>query len=82
MTQLKDLVAAGVEPELLYETVGELLPLVDDITTDGLDDDGPGPSADHLRGYAAGKHTQRMKQITVATEPIPDVDALTSLEGD
>ncbi|WP_254537842.1 ribonucleotide-diphosphate reductase subunit beta [Halomarina litorea] len=82
MAQLKELLAAGVDPALLHETVGELLPLVDGITTDRLDEERPGPSADDLRTYAAGKHTQRMKQITVPTEPIPDVDALTSLESD
>ncbi|MWG35990.1 ribonucleotide-diphosphate reductase subunit beta [Halomarina oriensis] len=82
MTMLKDLVAGGVDPQLLHDTVGELLPLVDSITTDGLEADGPAASPDELRTYAAGKHTQRMKQITVASEAIPDVDQLTSLESD
>lgn len=82
MTMLKDLLAAGVDPQLLHDTVGELLPLVDSITTDRMEEDGPAASPNELRSYAAGKHTQRMKQITVASEAIPDVDQLTSLESD
>ncbi|MFD1512357.1 ribonucleotide-diphosphate reductase subunit beta [Halomarina rubra] len=82
MTMLKELVTEGVDPQLLHDTVGELLPLVDSITTDGLEEEGPAASPDELRSYAAGKHTQRMKQITVASEAIPDVEQLTSLEGD
>lgn len=82
MTMLKELVTAGVDPQLLHDTVGKLLPLVDSITTDRLEEDGPAASPDELRTYAAGKHTQRMKQITVASEAIPDVEQLTSLEGD
>ena len=83
MAMLKELVAEGVDPQLLHETVGELLPLVDSITTDGAEEEeGPGASPDELRSYASGKHTQRMKQITVASETIPNVDQLTSLEGD
>lgn len=87
MLKLKELLREeAVDPQLLHETVGELLPLVDGITTASYSDDddveihGPGP--EELTGYASGKHTQRMKQITSATETVPDVETLTQLESD
>lgn len=82
--QLKELVADGVDPRLLHDTVEGLLPLVDGITTDSMaeDADVPGPGPDDLRAYAAGKHTQRMNQITSADGAVPDVETLTRLESD
>ncbi|WP_255196306.1 ribonucleotide-diphosphate reductase subunit beta [Halorarius litoreus] len=87
MLKLKELIREeNVDPQVLHDTVGELLPLVNGITTASYteDDDqeihGPGP--DDLTAYAAGKHTQRMKQITSATDDIPDVETLTQLESD
>ncbi len=84
MAKLKDLVGSGqVEAELLHETVGELLPLVESIVQppDDVPDErlevGLGP--EELTGYAAEKHTQRLKQITDASESIPDVDELVAL---
>ncbi|MBX0323344.1 ribonucleoside-diphosphate reductase [Halomicroarcula sp. F13] len=83
MAQLKGLVADGIDPQLLHDTVNELLPLVQRTTTDGIDDGGsetPGPSAADLQTYAAEKHTERMRQITDADAAIPDVDTLVALE--
>jgi ribonucleoside-diphosphate reductase beta chain len=87
MLKLKQLIREeGVDPQVLHETVGELLPLVDGITTASYTDDDDqeihGPTPDDLTAYASGKHTQRMKQITSASADIPDVDTLTSLESD
>ncbi|WP_255149931.1 ribonucleotide-diphosphate reductase subunit beta [Halorarius halobius] len=87
MLKLKQLVREeGVDPQLLHDTVNELVPLVNGITTASFDEDddeeiyGPGP--EDLTAYATGKHTQRMKQITSASADIPDVETLTQLEGD
>ncbi|WP_435195180.1 ribonucleotide-diphosphate reductase subunit beta [Natronomonas sp. EA1] len=84
MLKLKELVAEGVDPQLLHDTVNELVPLVNGITTAGFDEGvepaGPGPN--DLVAYAAGKHTTRMKQITTASEAVPDVNELTKLESD
>ncbi|SEH18030.1 ribonucleoside-diphosphate reductase beta chain [Natronorubrum sediminis] len=84
MAQLKSLVIDGeVEADLLRETVGDLVPLVQKslVTDDGASSsDGPGPSPTDLSEYAYNKHEQRMKQITTASEKIPDVEELTELE--
>ncbi|ELY48892.1 ribonucleotide-diphosphate reductase subunit beta [Natronolimnohabitans innermongolicus] len=85
MAKLKSLVSDGdVEPDLLRETVGELVPLVQDslVSDDGAtSDSGPGPSPSQLSEYAYTKHEQRMQQITSASENIPDVEELTELEA-
>jgi ribonucleoside-diphosphate reductase beta chain len=85
MRKLKDLVADGVDPQLLHETVEELLPLVNGITVGDVEDESEivgGPTPDDLRAYAAEKHTERMQQIVDASRDIPDVETLTRLEGD
>ncbi|WP_436346785.1 ribonucleotide-diphosphate reductase subunit beta [Natronorubrum sp. FCH18a] len=85
MAQLKSLVIDGdVDPDVLRETVGELVPLVQRslVTDDGASSEGgPGPSPSDLSEYAYNKHEQRMKQITTASEQIPDVEELTELEA-
>jgi len=84
MNKLKELVTEeGVDPQLLDDTVNELMPLVTGITADDdeqyLDDVGPKPA--ELREFATGKHVDRLRQITEASEEIPDVETLTKLEG-
>ena len=88
MAKLKDLVAAGVDPQLLHDTVTDLLPLVVETTTHMLptdaelragDEDLPGPSADDLQAYAVEKHRERMGQITDDDADIPAVERLTEL---
>ncbi len=85
MAQLKSLVIDGeVEADLLRETVGELVPLVQKSLTsdDGASSEGgPGPSPSDLSEYAYNKHEQRMRQITTASEKIPEVEELTELEA-
>jgi ribonucleoside-diphosphate reductase beta chain len=84
MTKLKELVTEeNVDAQLLDNTVNELMPLVNGITADEeeqyLDDVGPSPM--ELREFATNKHVDRMRQITEASEEIPDVETLTELEG-
>jgi ribonucleoside-diphosphate reductase beta chain len=84
MAKLKELVTEEeIDPQLLDDTVNELMPLVTGITAaegeQTLDDVGPNPS--ELREYATTKHVDRMRQITEADENIPDVETLTELEG-
>ncbi|OLZ40323.1 ribonucleoside-diphosphate reductase [Natrinema saccharevitans] len=85
MAKLKSLVSDGeVEPDLLRETVDELVPLVQEsLAGDGgaSSESGPGPSPSELADYAYTKHEQRMQQITSASEKIPDVEELTELEN-
>lgn len=84
MAKLKELLTEeDVDPQLLSETVNELMPLVDGITTNP-EEEGEmdiGPTPDELRQFASEKHVQRMQQITDASEEIPDVETLTELEG-
>ncbi|CAI50624.1 probable ribonucleoside-diphosphate reductase beta subunit [Natronomonas pharaonis DSM 2160] len=84
MAKLKALVGDGkVDPQLLDDIVGELLPLVDDITTDVGDEsfDDVGIPPEELEAFAAEKHTERMEQIKDAAKSVPDLDSLTSLDG-
>jgi ribonucleoside-diphosphate reductase beta chain len=84
MSQLKKLIAEGVDPAVIDDTVAELLPLVNGITGDQQyeDADEVGTSADELAEYALSKHAERMEQITDAAADIPDVDDLVRLESD
>ncbi len=89
MAKLKGLVERGeVDPELITETVDELVPLViavvepisrqaNERTDHDISEYGLGP--DYLADYAARKHRQRMEQITNVKEEIPDVNELTTL---
>jgi ribonucleoside-diphosphate reductase beta chain len=78
MTKLKDLLAEGVDPQVVHDTVTELMPLVHGIVTDVTGDVGP-DTADFVE-YATEKHLQRMQQITNATAEIPDVERLVTLD--
>ena len=91
MAKLKALVDDGLDPQLLHDTVTELVPLVVETTTHMLPTDAeleergetlPGPSADDLQAYAVEKHQQRMGQITDAAAELPSVDSLVALESD
>ncbi|WP_226479933.1 ribonucleotide-diphosphate reductase subunit beta [Natrinema amylolyticum] len=85
MAKLKELVADGaVDPDLLRETVDELVPLVQESLAGdrgASTETGPGPSPSELAEYAYTKHEQRMQQITSASEQIPDVEELTELDA-
>ena len=87
MSQLKKLIAEGVDPALIDETVEELLPLVQGITEDERfappeDEEPVGLEEGELAAYAVQKHADRMAQIKDAAADIPDVDDLVRLEGD
>ncbi|MFP4625306.1 MAG: ribonucleoside-diphosphate reductase [Natronomonas sp.] len=88
MSQLKSLVKRGeIEPDLIDDTVDELLPLVQGITEDERfqpdDDEEPaGLEEGTLAEYAIEKHAQRLAQIKDAARDIPDVDDLVRLESD
>ncbi|ELY96609.1 ribonucleoside-diphosphate reductase subunit beta 2 [Natrialba chahannaoensis JCM 10990] len=87
MNQLKKLIAEGVDPVLIEDTVHDLLPLVQGITEDERfqpDDEAEqvGLEDGALAAYAVEKHTDRMQQITDAAAEIPDVDDLVRLESD
>ncbi|MDJ1431900.1 ribonucleotide-diphosphate reductase subunit beta [Halostagnicola sp. A-GB9-2] len=83
MAQLKSLVTGGeVDPDVLRETVSELVPLVQNsLTNRGVTEEDSGPSPSDLTEYAYDKHEQRMNQITTASENIPDVEELTQLDA-
>ncbi|WP_394343716.1 ribonucleotide-diphosphate reductase subunit beta [Haloterrigena salifodinae] len=85
MAQLKSFVMDGeVDPDVLRDTVDELVPLVQDsLAGEGgaSTEAGPGPSPSDLAEYAYNKHEQRMQQITTASEKIPDVEELTELDA-
>lgn len=83
MAKLKELVEAGVDPQLLDDTVNELLPFVNRIAANPddqyVEDIGPQPT--ELQAFATDKHVERMEQIKDAAEDIPDLESLTELEG-
>ena len=84
MTRLKTLVSDGaVDPQLLEETVAELMPLVTGIAANEDDPylDDVGVSTEELYEFAAEKHVQRMQQITDAAQEVPDLETLTRLDG-
>ncbi|EMA51093.1 ribonucleotide-diphosphate reductase subunit beta [Halococcus thailandensis] len=79
MAKLKELVESErVDPSVIEDTVGELLPLVQASIPD-YESDEPGIEPNELVEYATSKHGQRMQQITAANDSIPDVDELTAL---
>ena len=88
MNQLKSLIQdESVDPELISDTVEELLPLVAGITEDNRfapddPDERYGLEEGRLEEYALEKHADRMEQIIDAAAEIPDVDELVSLEAD
>jgi ribonucleoside-diphosphate reductase beta chain len=87
MAKLEALVAAGIDPQLLDDTVSGLVPLVVETTTHTLPDDEsgedlPGPGATKLQRYALEKHAERMRHITDASASIPAVYSLTDVAED
>jgi len=83
MHKLKELVESGqVSPELINDTVDELVDLVI-----GLNErqeryaDLPSLPHEVQINYITQKHTERMQQIVDASEDIPDVEKLTTLDG-
>jgi ribonucleoside-diphosphate reductase beta chain len=83
MAKLKELVAEGVDPSLLDETVNEILPYVDEIAANPDDQytENVGPRPEELQAFATEKHIERMEQIKDAAEDVPDLESLTELEG-
>ena len=80
MAKLKALVQTQqVDPSVIEDTVGELLPLVQAAIPSYERDGDEGVTPTELTEYATSKHGQRMQQITSATESIPDVEELTAL---
>jgi ribonucleoside-diphosphate reductase beta chain len=88
MHKLKQLIKKErVDPAIIDETVEELLPLVQGITSDDRfqpddADEDAGLDDDELAEYALDKHAERMEQIKDAATDIPDVDDLVRLESD
>jgi ribonucleoside-diphosphate reductase beta chain len=78
MTKLKDLLEAGADPQIIHDTVNELMSMVHGIVTTVTGDFGPTDS--EFVEYATEKHLQRMQQITNATAEIPDVERLVALD--
>lgn len=80
MAKLKDLIQTEhVQPAVVEETVGDLLPLVQAAIPSYERAGGEGVTPTELVDYATNKHEQRMQQITSASEHIPSVEELTSL---
>lgn len=82
MAKLKALVIEeGVDPQLLDDTVSELMPLVNAIAAEETEETlGRGILPEELQQYATEKHIDRMEQIQNADAEIPDVETLTELE--
>lgn len=83
MYKLKEYVSKGeVEPEIIQDTVMELVEIVKGIVApeDDYYDHIPGLDREVVEEYATKKHMERMQQIVDATEDIPDVDTLTNIE--
>ncbi|QLD89225.1 ribonucleotide-diphosphate reductase subunit beta [Natronomonas salina] len=83
MAKLKELVEEGVDPQLLDDTVNEILPYVNKIAANPEDEyvEDVGPSPTELQAFATDKHVERMEQIKDAAEDIPDLESLTELQG-
>ena len=87
MAKVKEHVESGdVEFAVVQETIGELLPLVQETVTHMFDlvdadyDEIPGEiGPGDLAEYAITKHQDRMGQIGDADASVPDVDELTAL---
>ena len=85
MAKLEALVESGVEPELIEETVTDLLELVTAIVEDDpfQPDDTTlqfGPAEGELAAYAVTKHQERLEQIFDDSKAIPTIEELTSLD--
>ena len=84
MAKLKSLVSEGqIDPQLLDDTVSELMPLVNEIAASPEEISGDrGVQPEELQRFASEKHLDRMEQIQDASAELPDVETLTKLEGD
>ncbi len=81
MAKLKALVASGdVTPEFLHDEVGDLLALTQEIVASARAGGQGGVSESDLVSYAAERHAQCMRQVTDASEEIPDVAELVELD--
>jgi ribonucleoside-diphosphate reductase beta chain len=78
MTNLTHLLDGGADPQIIHDTVNELMPLVHGIVTTVTGEFGPDDS--EFVEYATEKHLQRMQQITNATAEIPNVERLVALD--
>jgi ribonucleoside-diphosphate reductase beta chain len=84
MAKLKSLVSEGqIDPQLLDDTVSELMPLVNEIAASPEEISGDrGVQPEELQRFASEKHLDRMEQIQDVSAELPDVETLTKLEGD
>jgi ribonucleoside-diphosphate reductase beta chain len=81
MAKLKAFVAAGdVTAPFLHDQVGDLLALTQEIVAEARTSGQGGVSESDLVAYAAERHGQRMRQVTNASEAIPDVAELVALD--
>ncbi|MDY7082389.1 MAG: ribonucleoside-diphosphate reductase, partial [Halobacteria archaeon] len=87
MAKVKEHIESGeVGFEVVQDTIGELLPLVQDTVThvyevaDEDPEDLPGMNPGEIAEYAIEKHTQRMGQISDVDAEVPDVEELTALD--
>ena len=83
MYKLKEYVSEGeVEPEMIQDTVMDLVELVKEIVAPEDDEYEhlPGLDQEVVEEYATEKHMERMQQIVDASEDIPDVESLTNVE--
>ena len=84
MHEVQDLVEAGVDPNIVNETLSDLLPLVaeavgPDPNASGGGEGGIDPNA--LVEYASEKVARRIEIITDTTAEIPPVEELVHIEG-
>lgn len=83
MYKLKEYVSNGeVEPEMIQETVMELVEIVKGIVApdDNQYEHLPGLDQEVVEEYATEKHMERMEQIVDASAEIPDVESLTQIQ--
>lgn len=72
----------AVSPDVLHETLGDLIPLTQGIVFESSQPDREGVGQEELTEYASEKHQERMQQITSGAEDIPDVDDLVRVADD
>jgi ribonucleoside-diphosphate reductase beta chain len=75
----------GVDEEVLHDTLGDIVPLVQKSVMDVWDHvedprEFPGPGPGRLATYAADRHQGRMKQMLDSDATIPDLQELTALD--
>jgi ribonucleoside-diphosphate reductase beta chain len=81
MSKLKEFVANDeVSPEYIQETVDDFMPFLMNFFEEEEYPDLPGLPEDAIADYAMEKHEQRMQQIVDASEDIPSLNELTTVE--